>query len=336
MTGIQYSNKLIKSLRECVLAHSLPTLRDEVEKVRKKQQKTETPDPNLGVYVEFVNAPGTKCFLDSEFTSAPREVVLAPFIFEPNLEPALWVADALNSVVAQAKEDQTIQNWYAYSPYGESQSLGDGGGNPLQYTGRENDGTGLYYYRARYYDPRLKQFISDDPIGLAGGVNYRSYVNGNPVVYTDPSGRYIWIAGGAIAGGIFGGIAGAAQAIASGQSFSQIAVATATGAAGGAVTGAFATSSWIITAGLGAAVSGISNVINQQYSTGCVNWTQAGKATLSGFAGGALGAWGGSAVFGNMANPAMNGSAFGAAQFAQTVGAAISTVGSNAVGAVGD
>lgn len=92
MTGIQYSNKLIKSLRECVLAHSLPTLRDEVEKVRKKQQKTETPDPNLGVYVEFVNAPGTKCFLDSEFTSAPREVVLAPFIFEPNLEPALWVA----------------------------------------------------------------------------------------------------------------------------------------------------------------------------------------------------------------------------------------------------
>ena len=96
--------------------------------------------------------------------------------------------DALNSVIAQAKDDQTMANWYAYSPYGESQALGDGGGNPLQYTGRENDGTGLYYYRARYYDPVLKRFISEDPIGLAGGANVLAYVRGNPISLTDPEG----------------------------------------------------------------------------------------------------------------------------------------------------
>ncbi|MFA7239242.1 MAG: RHS repeat-associated core domain-containing protein [Sulfuricellaceae bacterium] len=45
-------------------------------------------------------------------------------------------------------------NRYAYSPYGESRTIGADDGNPLQYTGRENDGTGLYYHRARYYDPR--------------------------------------------------------------------------------------------------------------------------------------------------------------------------------------
>lgn len=34
--------------------------------------------------------------------------------------------------------------------------------NPFQYTGRENDGTGVYYYRARYYSPTLQRFISED------------------------------------------------------------------------------------------------------------------------------------------------------------------------------
>jgi len=35
----------------------------------------------------------------------------------------------------------------------------------FRYTGRENDGTGLYYYRARYYHPGAKRFIAEDPIG---------------------------------------------------------------------------------------------------------------------------------------------------------------------------
>ena len=39
----------------------------------------------------------------------------------------------------------------------------------FQYAGRENDGNGLYYYRARYYSPRMGRFLSEDPIGFAGG-----------------------------------------------------------------------------------------------------------------------------------------------------------------------
>jgi RHS repeat-associated protein len=41
----------------------------------------------------------------------------------------------------------------------------------LGYTAREDDGTGLYFYRARYYDPVMKRFVQSDPIGLAGGIN---------------------------------------------------------------------------------------------------------------------------------------------------------------------
>jgi hypothetical protein len=48
----------------------------------------------------------------------------------------------------------------------------------------------LYFYRARYYDPQLMRFISEDPIGLAGGMNSYAYVKGNPHRYTDPFGLW--------------------------------------------------------------------------------------------------------------------------------------------------
>jgi hypothetical protein len=47
----------------------------------------------------------------------------------------------------------------------------------------------LHYYRARWYDANLGRFISEDPIGFAGGdVNLFGYVWNNPQGYTDPSG----------------------------------------------------------------------------------------------------------------------------------------------------
>ena len=58
--------------------------------------------------------------------------------------------------------------------------------NPFQYTGRENDATGLYNYRARYYSPSLRRFISEDPLKILGeGVNLYSYVGSNPINFVD-------------------------------------------------------------------------------------------------------------------------------------------------------
>jgi RHS repeat-associated protein len=94
-------------------------------------------------------------------------------------------------VIAQARYDLQNSDFYAYSPYGEVAVLGPDEGNPLRYTGREDDGTGLYYYRARYYDPGLKRFISEDPIGIEEGLNLAAYVGGNPVNRTDPLGLFV-------------------------------------------------------------------------------------------------------------------------------------------------
>jgi RHS repeat-associated protein len=49
--------------------------------------------------------------------------------------------------------------------------------------------TGLYYYRARYYDPGRGRFITADPIGLAGGdTNAFAYVRNGPARFVDPLG----------------------------------------------------------------------------------------------------------------------------------------------------
>ncbi len=84
--------------------------------------------------------------------------------------------------------------------------------NPYAYTGREADAPDLYYYRARYYDPTLERFISEDPIGFASGdFNWYRYVGNSPITYIDPYG-YNALAG-AIAGGEAGAIFGPVGAI---------------------------------------------------------------------------------------------------------------------------
>ncbi|PYT38519.1 MAG: hypothetical protein DMG45_23335 [Acidobacteria bacterium] len=62
--------------------------------------------------------------------------------------------------------------------------------NPFRYTARESDTeTDLYYYRARYYNSTLQRFISEDPVGLRGGLNLFRYVHNDPVNFKDPSGH---------------------------------------------------------------------------------------------------------------------------------------------------
>jgi RHS repeat-associated protein len=82
-----------------------------------------------------------------------------------------------------------MQTSYTYDPYGSTSVTGTSNGNEFQYTGRESEGNGLYFYRARYYSPLLGRFISQDPLGFAGGDgNLYAYVFGDPINFFDPSG----------------------------------------------------------------------------------------------------------------------------------------------------
>jgi len=103
-------------------------------------------------------------------------------------------ADALGSIVGLSSHGRTVglTTSYTYDAFGQVTISGEMSDNPFQYTGRENDGTGLYYYRARYYSPELQRFVSEDPIGSRGGdVNYYAYVNNRPATHRDPLGLFL-------------------------------------------------------------------------------------------------------------------------------------------------
>jgi len=129
------------------------------------------------------------------------------------------ITDALGSTVGLAGPAGTIATSYTYQPFGATTSAGTSDSNSYQFTGRENDGTGLYYYRARYYSPLLSRLISQDPIELlrlehpiVGGTfaiptklrlnnvvgpksdsrNLFIYSLDNPVNFKDPSGLDVW------------------------------------------------------------------------------------------------------------------------------------------------
>lgn len=81
----------------------------------------------------------------------------------------------------------------SYMPFGDR--LESQGAMPTDrlFTGQRLDGTGLYYYGARYYDPAIGRFISPDTVvpdfRNPQALNRYSYVVNNPLRYTDPTGH---------------------------------------------------------------------------------------------------------------------------------------------------
>jgi len=67
-----------------------------------------------------------------------------------------FLGDALGSTVALTDSSGTVQTQYTYEPFGKTTASGQANSSTFQYTSRENDGTGLYYYRAKYYNPTLQ------------------------------------------------------------------------------------------------------------------------------------------------------------------------------------
>jgi RHS repeat-associated protein len=99
------------------------------------------------------------------------------------------LTDMLGSTLALTDATGTIQTSYTYEPFGNAAVSGAPNANPFQFTGRENDGTGLYYYRARYYSPSFQRFIGQDPLGFAGGdTNLYGYVRESPPNAIDATG----------------------------------------------------------------------------------------------------------------------------------------------------
>ncbi|HUS12636.1 MAG TPA: Ig-like domain-containing protein, partial [Pyrinomonadaceae bacterium] len=127
-----------------------------------------------GTSVEYLNGPGIDNKIRQKGPSAATTYYFA--------QDQLGTTTALTNTKGQLVERM------AYDGYGNS-----AGSTRTRYsfTGRERDSlTGLLHYRARSYDPQLGRFISEDPIGLTGGINQFAYVANNPQNAKDPSGLF--------------------------------------------------------------------------------------------------------------------------------------------------
>jgi RHS repeat-associated protein len=100
-----------------------------------------------------------------------------------------YEADGLGSVTSLTNSSGAAAETYTYDSFGKSTATAGLLTNPFQYTGREFDTEiGLYYYRARYYDPQFGRFLSEDGFRFQAGVNFYPYTSDNPVNFIDPSG----------------------------------------------------------------------------------------------------------------------------------------------------
>jgi RHS repeat-associated protein len=103
-----------------------------------------------------------------------------------------YESDWLGSITSLSNSAGSLSNTYSYDSYGKLTVSTGTVSNPFQYTGREFDPeTGLYEYRARYYDEGVGRFVSEDPIGFGGGTNLYRYARTNPAGFIDPSGEVV-------------------------------------------------------------------------------------------------------------------------------------------------
>ncbi len=102
-----------------------------------------------------------------------------------------YQTDGLGSITSLSSGAGALAQTYTFDSFGNQTASSGSLTNPFQYTARESDlETGLYYYRARYYDPQSGRFLSEDPIGYNGGTNFYSYVGNSPTMLIDPKGNY--------------------------------------------------------------------------------------------------------------------------------------------------
>ncbi len=113
----------------------------------------------------------------------------------PAGSPAFYHADGLGSTRALSNLSGQRTDAYSYDVFGQVRSRIGSAAQPFAFAGEQTDGElGLVYLRARYYDPQVGRFVTQDTFpGHAREpqtINKYVYASDNPVLVTDPTGLF--------------------------------------------------------------------------------------------------------------------------------------------------
>src|SRR5882724_3524813 len=102
-----------------------------------------------------------------------------------------YISDYRGSTVALTDDNGNVTDRIEYSLYGLTTYHVGKSDTPFLFNGKYGvmtDPNGMLAMNARFYNPYLCRFISADPSGFTGGMNFYAFANGNPVSYVDPYG----------------------------------------------------------------------------------------------------------------------------------------------------
>lgn len=123
----------------------------------------------------------------ASYTQGPK--IDEPLAMLRGTTASYYEQDGLGSVTSLTNASGVVAQTYTYDSFGNQTASSGSLTNFFRYAGREFDTeTNLNYDRARYYDSGAGRFISNDPIGFAGGTNQYVYALNSPVDLVDPSG----------------------------------------------------------------------------------------------------------------------------------------------------
>lgn len=142
-----------------------------------------------GDHLESVYSGGT--LQEKYFRGASIDELVAGYTYlSGSLTPFMFQHDQVMSVSATTKPNGGTQSTQTFWSFGESQTATGTTVSRLKFTGREDDGTGLMQFRARYYDPSTGRFVSEDSKHFAAGINFYAYCGNDPTDCNDPTGNY--------------------------------------------------------------------------------------------------------------------------------------------------
>ncbi len=147
-------------------------------------------------YVLDVHGPMSQVLMETDGSNNPA----AYYVYgigliariRPNGTTHYYHFNNVGSTIAMTDQSQNVTHKYAYDPFGQVTDSEEADANPFRFVGQYgvmDEGNGLHFMRARFYEAETGRFVSEDPVW---GVNLYEYADGSPNIKADPMGKY-WL-----------------------------------------------------------------------------------------------------------------------------------------------